>query len=346
MSAPFLALFVSFLVAALLTPLVRWLSLRHGHALDVPGERSSHQAPTPRAGGVAIIAGIVMAVALFGVWRDFRLVSLLAWGGIVAALSLLDDFRSIRPVVKLLVHVVAAVFTVVLADVTLKVVELPSSELFRLGVLAIPVTLFWIIGLTNAYNFMDGVNGMAGLEAVVAGGVFAGLFLRAGDSGGAFLSLSVVGAAAGFLLWNIGGRIFMGDVGSATLGFLFAVLALRLPYWEVSFIAAILPLLPFLLDTGVTLILRASRGEALFSAHRSHFYQRLVALGWPHLAVSVLWGSLSLAGGVVSLFWAELGSGARVAAMGVLFVLQGAIGFFISVASRRGPAASNGLPPG
>lgn len=327
---------VSLAVALALTPALRWLSLRHD-LLDVPNERSSHARPTPRSGGVAIIAGIVAALALFGAWRDERLAFVLAWGAIIALLGLVDDFRALPAKPKLATHALAAIATTLLADVTLRRLELPFYGWLELSLLAIPVTLFWIVGVTNAYNFMDGINGMASLEAIVCGAAYAALTLRVGDSAGATLAIAIAGAAAGFLAWNAGGSIFMGDVGSGVLGFLFGVLALRLARWDVPFLAAILPLFPFLFDTGLTLVRRARRRERLFSAHRTHMYQRLTSLGWSHPAVSSLWGALAVGCTAVALGWDRMTDSSRAGLLAATVLVHVAIAIAISAAeSRRG----------
>lgn len=325
---------VSLAVALALTPLLRWLSHRQG-VLDVPNERSSHVRPTPRSGGVAIVAGIVIALALYGEWRDSRLVFVLVWGGIIALLGLVDDFRALPAKPKLAVHVLAAAATTLLADVTLSRLELPYHGWLELSLLAIPVTLFWIIGVTNAYNFMDGINGMASIEAIVCGAAYAALTLRAGDSAGATLALAIAGGAAGFLAWNAGGSIFMGDVGSGVLGFLFGVLALRLARWDVPFLAAMLPLFPFLFDTGLTLLRRARRRERLFSAHRTHMYQRLNSLGWSHPAVSSLWGALAAGCAAGALGWGRMTDAGHAAMLAAVVLVHAGIALAISAAERR-----------
>ncbi len=334
----------SLAVALALTPVLRWMSHRH-ELLDVPNERSSHARPTPRSGGVAIIAGVVVALALFGEWRDARLLFVLVWGAIIALLGLVDDFRALPAKPKLAVHVLTAVATTVLADVTLQRLKIPFHGWLELSVLAIPITLFWIVGVTNAYNFMDGINGMASVEAIVCGAAYAVLTSRAGDHGGATLALAIAGGAAGFLVWNAGGSIFMGDVGSGVLGFLFAVLALRLAWWDVPFLAAMLPLFPFLFDTGLTLVRRARRRERLFMAHRTHMYQRLTALGWSHPAVSSLWGALAAGCAAGALAWSRMGDAGRIAMLLGIAAVHVCIAISISAVERRRDGASVALPP-
>ena len=144
------------------------------------------------------------------------------------------------------------------------------------------------------------------------------LLLAAGDRSGAAVSFAVAGAAFGFFIWNgATGSIFMGDVGSLPLGFLLSVLVLRGATVGIAPWVMALPLLPFLLDTGITLLRRTVRREVIFRAHRTHYYQRLTDLGWSHLSVTMLWVALAAAAAAVSLRWNVL--------HGFRFVLYGIV---------------------
>ena len=193
-----------------------------------------------------------------------------------------------------------------------------------------------IVGVTNGYNFMDGLNGISSVEAIVCGATMATLALRGGDTAAAALALALGAAALGFLPWNATGSIFMGDTGSATFGFLFAALVLRLSQSGTPAVAAALPLLPFLLDSGITLVRRALRGERFFSTpHRSHFYQHLQQQGWPHLAVSAIYGALAVCSGVVAMLWESLPPALQVAALAALLALHAAVFFVIELRWKR-----------
>src|ERR1051326_3449597 len=267
----------AFIISWLLTPLLRAWALRRG-ALDIPNERSSHRMPTPRNGGIAIVCGLMAA----SLWRADRTALIVLAGALASAIAAaVDEWRPVPHVLRLSLQVAIASGTAVVAGLLLKSLALPFATL-AWSWLLVPLTLVWIVGVVNAYNFMDGLNGIASIEAIVCGATMALLASRHGDVAGAVLAAAVAGAAAGFLPWNLAGSIFMGDIGSGTLGFTFAVTALRLPTDGGSFAAAALPLAPFLFDTAVTLVRRAFNREFLFHAHRSHFYQRLNQLGWPH----------------------------------------------------------------
>jgi UDP-N-acetylmuramyl pentapeptide phosphotransferase/UDP-N-acetylglucosamine-1-phosphate transferase len=312
------AIGVGFLVSLLLTPLAR----RFGHGvrlIDVPNERSSHVVPTPRTGGIAILLGILLAVSVAGSLLSTPTGALLLGAVTLGAISLYDDRRTLPHHFRLLSQIIVAVVVVFTTGLALRAIELPFIGVLELGLLAIPISVFWIVGVTNAFNFMDGINGIASTEAVICSATLGILLGSGGDLNGALLAAAIAGAAAGFLLWNLGGTIFMGDVGSAALGFLLSLLVIRTSSVAPA-VAAILPLTPFLLDAGVTIVIRAARGERFFStAHRSHFYQKLVASGLRHSTVTLIYAALALISSALSLVYARLNDAQR--GLGILVLI-------------------------
>ena len=277
--------------------------------LDHPGARSSHKEPTPRGGGIAIAAAFVGAVAAAWVLGMVpgRIAGALAGGGAaVAALGWLDDHAGLSVRVRLPVQVAAAAAAVWAAG------GLPALQwgpgAVPLGAAGAVLAVLAVIWSLNLFNFMDGIDGMAAAEAISLGGWGGALLLAEGHAGLAALAFGAGAAAAGFLPWNWPrARIFMGDVGSATLGFVFAVLALA------SENAGAVPLLAwatlyalFLVDATATLVRRALRGERVYEAHRLHAYQRLVQAGWPHARVT------GVALGVNAVLAVLAGAGTRV----------------------------------
>src|SRR4051812_33669439 len=202
----------AFIISLLLTPLLRAWALRRG-ALDIPNERSSHRMPTPRNGGIAIVCG-VMAASL---WRADRTALIVLAGALAsAAAAAVDEWRPLPHTLRLSLQIAIATGTAVIAGLLLRSLSLPFATIDWIWLL-VPLTLVWIVGVVNAYNFMDGLNGIASIEAIVCGAAMALLALKHGDVAGAVLAASLAGAAAGFLPWNLTGSIFMGDIGSATL---------------------------------------------------------------------------------------------------------------------------------
>ena len=236
-------------------------------ALDEPNERSLHERPVPRTGGVALTVGAATCLA-FGatpLWLPLLLAALLA------GLSFADDLRGLPTGVRLCAHLVAAA----LAAWYL------VSPMHPLALAALAVGVAWI---TNLYNFMDGSDGLAGGMALIGFGTYALAAATAGDTPLAAASLALAAAAAAFLLVNFPpARMFLGDVGSVPLGFLAAALGLagwRDDLWPLWF--PLLVFAPFIGDATLTLLRRLARGERVWRAHREHYYQRLVRLGAGH----------------------------------------------------------------
>jgi Fuc2NAc and GlcNAc transferase len=154
----------------------------------------------------------------------------------------------------------------------------------------------FVLWMTNLYNFMDGSNGMAGLQGVFAGCVLAWLFALSGDATATLLALVLAGACAGFLPWNLGrARVFMGDVGSMTLGFCIGgMLLYGVASDELALPVAWLVMLLFLADATLTLVARVMKGERWYNPHRQHLYQRLIARGWSHGRVAALYQAINL----------------------------------------------------
>ena len=289
---------VALLASALLAgKLIGWTAARG--AIDVPNDRSSHTRATPRGGGLAIVAITLTAAGLACALHpeSARLVLGAALpAAVVAAVSWIDDMRSVAKRTRFAVHVGCALAaTAVLGPVSR--VDLGSFGGLEFGIAAWPLTVLWIAGLTNAFNFMDGIDGIAGITAAVAGAALAATAVAFASPAVGGVAAAFAMAACGFLACNWEpASIFMGDVGSAFCGFLLAVLPLAFPTRAVPTAVAIAAavLWPFIFDTGLTIVRRAARRENIFQAHRSHFYQRLVIAGWSHRAVSILYGALSL----------------------------------------------------
>jgi UDP-N-acetylmuramyl pentapeptide phosphotransferase/UDP-N-acetylglucosamine-1-phosphate transferase len=256
-------------------------------ALDRPNERSLHERPVPRSGGIALLAGVLVSLA-FGsgaLWLPIGLALALA------ALSFFDDLHSLPTVARLAAHLAAAG---VLAWYLLS----PMHPL-ELAVLAIAVA--W---MTNLYNFMDGSDGLAGGMALVGFGAYAVAAGSAGHEPLLALALALAAAALGFLTFNFPpAKIFLGDVGSVPLGFLAGALGLqgwRDDLWPLWFPVVVFA--PFIADASATLVRRALRGEKVWQAHREHYYQRLVRLGFGHRGTAYVAYGLMLVCAALALY--------------------------------------------
>ena len=273
MSAVVLAVSAACGAAACLGTRILIPVLRRRAWLDRPNERSLHATPTARGGGIAAVAVVLAAWAVLG---PPQILVACAAALLLAAISWIDDLRGVSAALRLPAHA-AAVCAGLLA--------LPAEPVFQDW---LPVTLdravaalFWL-WFTNLFNFMDGMDGLAGSEAAA---VAFGLALLAGPVE-APLAAAVFGAAVGFLAWNWApARIFLGDVGSVPLGYLLGFLLLAAAargHWAG---ALILPSY-FLADATITLLRRLFRGAQVWQAHREHFYQRAVQRGLGHAAVA------------------------------------------------------------
>lgn len=276
---------VSFVVALvavrlLVGPLARF-------ALDQPNERSLHERPVPRTGGLAVLAGVLASTLLLQTyWLPIGLAAALA------AVSLIDDLRGMPTLARLLAHAAAAA---VLVWYLLWPMQPLEMLLLILGVT-------WV---TNLYNFMDGADGLAGGMAVIGFGAYAVAAYLAGDPLLASLCAALGAAAAAFLLHNFPpAKIFLGDVGSIPLGFLAGSLGLvgwRNDLWPLWF--PVLAFGPFIGDATLTLLRRLLRRERVWQAHREHYYQRLVRMGFGHRGTALVGYAVMAACAAVALFF-------------------------------------------
>jgi UDP-N-acetylmuramyl pentapeptide phosphotransferase/UDP-N-acetylglucosamine-1-phosphate transferase len=225
-------------------------------------------------------------------------------GGIVALTGWLDDIHRLSYSIRLVVQAISSAVIVIAIGYfhTVTAPFIGDIHLYSIGILA---SFLWMMGLTNAYNFMDGIDGIAGGQAVVAGLGWAIVGFVSGQSFLALTGVLLAASSLGFLLHNWPpARIFMGDVGSAFIGFTLAVLPIiagrRNPR---LIVAGFLVVWPFIYDTSFTLLRRLTRGENVFVAHRSHIYQRLVIAGYSHRFVTLIYVGLALMGIVIALLW-------------------------------------------
>lgn len=296
--------------------------------LDYPNARSSHSRPTPRGGGLALVVVTLAGLGLYAglMEPEYRAgVGAYALGAvIVAGVSALDDVRSLSAKARLAAHLAAATWVVV----SIGAWPLPGLPSGALTIWAgISITVVWIVGLTNVYNFMDGIDGLAAGQAVLGGAGWGLLGALTGQPLVAGLGVLLAGSSLGFLGHNWPpARIFMGDVGSAFLGYSFAVLPLLWPAapW-LSGSVGLLLVWPFIFDATFTLARRLRRREDIFEAHRTHLYQRLVIAAWPHVWTTVLYLGLAGVGAglAVVLVWTAEPVLAALALTGVMALAAG-----------------------
>ncbi|HET7340254.1 MAG TPA: MraY family glycosyltransferase [Methylomirabilota bacterium] len=290
-------------LAASLTPAVRALGRRWG-LLDLPGERKIHTVSVPRIGGVGVTLAAVVALAIVTALGWASVADVTAWLPallgvvIVFGVGLRDDLKPVRPVVKLVFQVLAALVAVAMG------VRIDHLTLFGtthpLGWLGVPATVLWIVGLTNAFNLMDGLDGLATGLAIIAAATCGAVSISRGDTQGGLLLVALLGALCGFLPYNFNpATIFLGDSGSLVVGHVLAVTAINGWQKGATALAVAVPLLIFALPISETVLsmIRRTRGQGIwhiFSADQQHLHYQLLGLGLSHRGAVLLLYVVSL----------------------------------------------------
>lgn len=336
-----MAITVAFGLSLALTAVLCRTSARLAR-LDYPNERSLHDHPRPRTGGLAVLAAGALCADFL--WLQAGTPGEPAWvglgAGLVAAVSFLDDRADVPPLIRLGVHFLAAGLVAWSGFVLLEE-DGPHRYLLAGGFV---LALVW---MTNLYNFMDGMDGFAGGMTVVAFTAFAWLAARAGADTLSTVSAAWAAAAAGFLVFNFPpARIFMGDAGASTIGFILGVLALsgvRRGLW--TWPAALLVLSPFVVDATVTLVGRLVKGERVWQPHRRHFYQRLVRAGWGHRRTVLLEYALMIGCAATAVVWSARGADSWTMPLVVWGMVYLVFIAFVLRVERAGAEARPGSPP-
>jgi UDP-N-acetylmuramyl pentapeptide phosphotransferase/UDP-N-acetylglucosamine-1-phosphate transferase len=275
------------------------------YILDLPTDRSLHDRPVPRSGGLAILIAIFVCGATVALLYPIRGLTGITVGiFMVAIVSFLDDRYTVSPFYRLVVHAAAAA-SILYGEFFLEKLEIPGASWYWSYTTGAVISVLFTVWMVNLYNFMDGMDGFAGGMATIGFGTFAIMGWIAGHDMFLTVNLIIASASAGFLVFNFPpARIFMGDIGSSTLGLLAAALTLWgtrdgvFPFW-----IAVLVFSPFIVDATVTLFRRFLRHDKIWQAHKIHYYQRLVQAGWGHrktvlieyaimigCSVTTLWG--------------------------------------------------------
>jgi UDP-GlcNAc:undecaprenyl-phosphate GlcNAc-1-phosphate transferase len=310
-------------LALLLTPVVRLMALRLG-AFDEPGGRRIHQGRIPRLGGVALLAALIGTIALerladylLGTFHGYswRWDFVLAGALIVAATGAADDLWSVGPFTKVAFQILGGLLALAAGYGITSVTNPLTGTTIQLGWLAWPLTLLWVIGITNAFNLIDGLDGLAAGVALIASGTLLVASLAAERIDVALLCVVLAGALAGFLYYNFSpASIFLGDSGSLLLGYLLAVLSIQSAHKGATTVVILVPILALglpIMDTLLAILRRVLRAlrvvrldherneyrflvigsASVFNADRDHIHHRLLALGLTHRrAVLVLYG--------------------------------------------------------
>ena len=290
------ALVAAFLVALVATPVVKSLAFRVG-AVDVPKDsRRMHNHPIPRMGGLAIFLGFLLSVLLFAD-LTVQLRGMLLGSVIIVVLGIFDDIYALSAKLKLVVQIVAALVAVFSGNViqTLSNPNVFSADPYwDLGWLAIPVTVVWIVAITNAVNLIDGLDGLACGVSTISSMTLLVISLLVSDAPVAILMAALAGSCLGFLPYNLNpAKIFMGDTGSTFLGYILAVVSIQGLFKFYTIISFAVPFLMLglpIFDTCFAFIRRIAHGQSPMHADRSHVHHRLIDMGFNQKqAVAVLY---------------------------------------------------------
>ena len=285
---------VALIVALLATPAVILLAKKTG-AMDAPNARKVHKKPIPRIGGLGIYAGFMAAIIFvaikFGLNDEMirETVGLTLSGSLIVALGLVDDYKNLPAKVKLLGQICAAAVLVLVFDVRIDFITDPFGDYFYfdnlpIPYLAIPLTMFWLVGLTNTVNLIDGLDGLAAGVASIASFTIMLVALQQNFILVAILTAALAGAAVGFLKYNFHpAQIFMGDTGSMFLGFMLAGISVTGAVKSVATIALIVPIFALglpILDTTFAIVRRIRGGVPIFKPDKGHLHHRLLSAGF------------------------------------------------------------------
>lgn len=283
---------VSLIVAILITPLVIKLAIKIG-ATDQPSNRKVHVRIMPRLGGLAIFIGVIAGYFTAGLY-EAKITGIIVGSLIIIILGILDDAFELTAKVKIVGQSLAAT-AVIGSGLSIEVLNIPFIGIFDLGIFSYPITLFWILAITNAINLIDGLDGLsAGISSIV----FASIFFLA-FTGDKFLimalSLILLGSTLGFLFHNFyPAKIFMGDTGSMFLGYSIAILSLLGLFKSVTLFSFVVPIMILgvpIFDTSFAIIRRLINRKPISAPDKSHLHHRLLALGFSHRnTVLVIYG--------------------------------------------------------
>jgi len=335
-----LSLVAAFVISFVSTPVVKSFAQRVG-AMDVPGEaRRVHDHPIPRMGGLAIFLGFLLSVILFAqIDRPIR--GILIGAVVIVATGAVDDLISLRAVVKLALQFLAAVIAVahgVVIDVVMNPNVFAGAEHISLGILGVPITLLWIVAVTNAVNLIDGLDGLAVGVSMIASVTMLAVAVVVAEPNVAVILACLAGACIGFMPYNLNpAKIFMGDTGALLLGYVLStmsVVGMFKFYAIVSFLVPVLALAVPILDISFAFTRRILRGQNPMTPDRGHFHHRLLDMGMSQKqAVSILY-TISIILGVSAVVLATTGE-LKILFLAAAFCLAAVWGLHIAEKYRQ-----------
>lgn len=309
------AFIVSFAFTFATTPLVRRFAFKIG-AIDIPKDnRRMHKKPTPRIGGLAIIFGFTVATLCFA-QQSRQLYGTLAGAAIIAVMGVIDDCKNLPAKLKFVIQIIAALVVVFAGDIKIDVFTNPNflsdNPYWVLPEwLSVTLTVIWIVFITNAVNFIDGLDGLAAGVSAIMSISLVFISIRVGEYSIAILGIALMGSCFGFLPFNFNpAKIFMGDTGSTFLGFMLATLSIQGVFKSYAVISFAVPLLILglpLFDALFAMIRRILRGQSPMTADRGHLHHRLVDMGFSQKQTVFILYAISGVLGITAVLLAESG---------------------------------------
>lgn len=297
---------VAFLLSFLLTPFAKKLAIKFG-AIDVPkDDRRVHTKPIPRMGGLAIYLAFTISMFLFSDIAFQKLLGIFIGSTILVVMGIVDDIKPLRASLKLVIQLIAAV---VLVQFGFRIDFLTnffaSSGYIFFDKMSIPITIIWIIGITNTINLVDGLDGLATGIATIAALTFAYVSYSNGNTSVAILTVMLAGSSLGFLPYNFNpASIFMGDTGAYFLGFVLAAISIEGTLKGTAAITVVIPVLALglpIFDTTFAIVRRALTNKPIFEADKGHIHHRLLTIGYDQkgavlilYAISILMGATAI----------------------------------------------------
>lgn len=322
-----------------ITPIVKRIAIRVG-AIDIPkDERRVHKKPMPLMGGLALYISIVITSLIF-LPIDKTLISILIGGSIICISGIIDDIREISPRMKLIFQIAAAI-VLILGDVKIDAITNPftrTNKLIELGILSIPITIFWVVGITNTLNLIDGLDGLAAGVALIASLSFLFVAGKFNYVPVMIISSVIAGACLGFLPYNFNpAKIFMGDTGALFLGFMLASLSIEGVMKSVATIAVVVPIIILgvpIFDTTFAIFRRLLNGKSIAEADKGHLHHRLLQMGYSQKKTVLILYFISAIFGLCAVLIAKINSKRAVTISIIIFIitilLAGKMGLYSS----------------
>ncbi|WHY76910.1 MraY family glycosyltransferase [Neobacillus sp. WH10] len=318
----YLTLIVCFVVSILITPLIKKIAFVIG-ATDRPNQRKVHQSIMPRLGGLAIFISFMVGIFIL---KPENTYSFTIWIGcvIIVITGVLDDLLELPVKYKLLGQLAAACSVVFLGDLQIAFINLPFGGQLQFGFLSIPLTILWIVGITNAINLIDGLDGLAAGVSSIALITISGLALIQGHLFVATVGLILLASTLGFLFYNFHpASIFMGDTGALFLGFSISVLSL-LGFKNVTFISFVIPILILgvpISDTIFAIIRRIKNKQPLSAPDKSHLHHCMLRLGYTHRQTVLIIYAMSVFFGLVAVIFSQARIGGAIVLVGIIILV-------------------------